>query len=105
MRPVFTAENIELVYNPKIVGNNHIIATLRQKDSDKIFDAIGYNLGGYLQQINRAEDLIDIVFTIEKTVRDGRTFPQFRLKDLAVKHGARVNGIKKVAENINLGAM
>lgn len=105
MRPVFMTENVELFYNPKIVGSNHLIMSLKQKDSDKVFDSIGYNLGGYMQQINRAEDLIDVVFTIEKSVRDGRTFPQFRLKDIAVNRGAKINGIKKEVENINLGAV
>jgi hypothetical protein len=41
-------------------------------------------MGEYLERI-KACALLDIVFTIDKTVRDGRTFPQFKLKDIKVK--------------------
>ncbi len=36
--------------------------------------------------VDKDNDLVDIVFTIEKVVRDGRTFPQIRVKDTRIKH-------------------
>lgn len=85
MRPVFLAENVEIVPSPRIVGNNHLLVCFRQNGSDKTFDCIGFNLGEYFEKIIQPDVTIDIVFTIDKTVRDGRTFPQFRLKDILVK--------------------
>jgi hypothetical protein len=39
----------------------------------------------HFESINKNGKLLDVVFTIDKTFRDGRTFPQFRFKDLIVK--------------------
>lgn len=82
MRPVFLAEEVETINSPRIVGNNHVIATFKQNGTDKVFDTIGFNMGEYLNLIKDKKIKLDIVFTIDKTVKDGRTFPQFRLKDL-----------------------
>jgi single-stranded-DNA-specific exonuclease len=85
MRPLFMAENVELIYAPRIVGVNHIIAPVRQNGNDKVFDTIGFNLGSYASQIDKDKNLLDIVFTVEKSDRDGRTFPQLRLRDIKIK--------------------
>ncbi len=85
MRPVFLAENVELANYPRIVGKNHLLTTLKQNGGDKVFDAIGFNLGYYAEIIAKDRDLIDIVFTIEKISRNGVTYPQIRLKDIKVK--------------------
>ena len=82
MRPVFLSEQVEVINSPRIVGNNHIVATFKQYTSDKVFDAIGFNFGEYFDLIKSKNGKLDIVFTIDKTVKDGRTFPQFRLKDI-----------------------
>lgn len=85
MRPVFLSEDVEIIYHPRIVGTNHLITCVRQCGSDKIFDVIGFNLGHYAEDINKEKNLIDIVYTIEKIVKDGKTYPQLRLKDLRIK--------------------
>lgn len=82
MRPVFLTENVELSNTPRIVGNNHIMAGFKQKNSDKVFDAIGFNMREYLDLFLKKNTKVDIVYTIDKTVRDSRTYPQLRLKDL-----------------------
>lgn len=81
MRPVFMAEGIEVVNSPRIVGINHIVSTLKQPGNDKMFDSIGFNLGSYYDLLVSG-NLIDIVFTIEQINRDGRIYPQLRLKDI-----------------------
>lgn len=91
MRPVFFAEEVEVVNSPRIVGNNHIIATFKQNGSDKVFDTIGFNLSEYFDLIKSKNVKLDIVFTIDKTVRDGRTFPQFRLKDITASKTEKIN--------------
>ncbi|MFZ1292327.1 MAG: single-stranded-DNA-specific exonuclease RecJ [Melioribacteraceae bacterium] len=86
MRPVFLAENVRIVATPKIVGTNHFVTTFCQNGTDKVFDAIGFNLGKFVYEVEKDTDLVDIVFTIEKIVRDGRTYPQIRVKDIRIKN-------------------
>lgn len=85
MRPVFMSENVSLVYPPRIVGVNHIVTSLRQNGNDKVFDAIGFNLGAFASQIDKTKNMIDIVYTIETIQKDGKSYPQIRLKDIHVK--------------------
>ena len=85
MRPVFLAEGVKVVANPRIVGTNHFVTTFCQNGTDKVYDAIGFNLGKFVYEVDKENDLVDIVFTIEKVVRDGRTFPQIRVKDIRIK--------------------
>lgn len=83
-RPVFLTENVETSFTPRIVGNNHLLMTLKQPKSDKVFDTIGFDMGKYLPLINERGKSFDIVYTIDKTVREGKNYPQLRLKDLRV---------------------
>jgi single-stranded-DNA-specific exonuclease len=101
MRPVFMAENVELVYAPRIVGSNHIVTSIRQNGNDKVFDTIGFNLGSFASQIDKDKNLLDIAFTIEKSDRDGRVFPQLRLRDLKIKSIEEINNDYKL--NFNKG--
>ena len=85
MRPIFMAENVSLVYPPRMVGVNHIVTCFKQNGNDKVFDSIGFNLGSYVDKIDKDKHLVDIVFTIEKIIKEGKTYPQLRLKDIRVK--------------------
>lgn len=85
MRPVFVSENVSLVYAPRIVGTNHLITSFKQNGNEKVFDAIGFNLGTFAAQIDKEKNLVDIVYTIETIQKDGKAFPQIRLKDIHVK--------------------
>ncbi|MHB8905836.1 MAG: single-stranded-DNA-specific exonuclease RecJ [Melioribacteraceae bacterium] len=85
MRPVFMSENVTVVNSPRIVGVNHIVTSLRQNGNDKIFDAIGFNLGAFASIIDKEKNLIDIVYTIESVQKEGKTYPQIRIKDIHIK--------------------
>lgn len=85
MRPVFMAQDVHVVNSPRIVGVNHFVASFSQNGGDKVYDAIGFNLGNFVNEFENANDLVDIVFTIEKIVKDGRTYPQIRVKDIRIK--------------------
>jgi len=89
MRPVFLAEDVQVSGNPRIVGTNHLLLSLRQNGSEKVFDSIGFNMGEFYQPIISNNYEYDIVFTIDKTTRDGRTYPQFRLKDIIIKESVK----------------
>jgi single-stranded-DNA-specific exonuclease len=82
MRPVFLSEGVEVHNNPRIVGKKHIVSCFKQAGNDKIVDSIGFNLSEFLDLLSDKKNKFDIVYTIDKTVRDGRTYPQLRLKDL-----------------------
>lgn len=82
LRPVFLSEKVKVVYPPRIVGGNHIVMVVRQKGSDKVFDAIGFNLANFAKDIDKDKNLIDIVYSIDKIVKEGKSYPQFRIKDI-----------------------
>ncbi len=84
MRPVFLTEGIDLYSSPRLVGNNHLVVCFKQNGNDKIFDSIGFNMREYLDLLVNKNSKVDIVYTIDKTVRDGRAYPQLRLKDLKI---------------------
>lgn len=93
MRPTFVAEDVSLVYEPRIVGTNHFVTCFKQNGNDKVFDSIGFNLGAFVDQIDKDKHMVDIAFTIEKVNRNGKTYPQIRLKDIKVKENE--NKIRK----------
>lgn len=92
MRPVFLTESVELSNIPRLVGNNHLVVCFKQNGNDKIFDSIGFNMREYLDLLSDKKVKVDIVYTIDKTVRDGRSYPQLRLKDLRINQ-------KEIQEN------
>jgi single-stranded-DNA-specific exonuclease len=85
MRPAFLSEDVSIVGSPRIVGTNHLILAFKQEGCDKVFDAIGFNMGEFCKALMKENIKVDIVYTIDKTSKDGRVFPQFKLKDIRVK--------------------
>lgn len=85
MRPVFLSENVSLVQQPRLVGSNHLVTSFKQNGHDKVLDAIGFNLGSYVDKINKEKNLVDIVYTIESIIKDGKPYPQIRLRDIEIK--------------------
>lgn len=87
MRPVFVSENVAVSNNVRKVGNNqnHLVCSFKQEGSDKVFDCIGFNLGEYYDILINSGNDLNIVYTIDKCVRDDRVYPQFRLKDLKTR--------------------
>jgi len=87
MRPVFLSENVKLNNTPRKVGNNqnHLLCSFKQEGCDKIFDCIGFNMGDYYDILINSNGDLTIVYSIDKTIRDDKSFPQFRLKDIKTK--------------------
>ncbi len=85
MRPVFLSEEVKIEGKPRIVGNNHLVFAVKQKNCDKVFDTIGFNMGEYCKRLSDNHCDFDIVYNIDKSSRDGRSFPQFRIKDIKIK--------------------
>lgn len=82
LRPAFLTEGVHVVNTPRVVGNNHLLVSFKQNGSDKVFDSIGFNMGEHYEMIKQNNCEIDVVFSIEKTIRDNRIYPQLKLKDI-----------------------
>jgi single-stranded-DNA-specific exonuclease len=85
LRPVFLSESVHIANVPRIVGNNHLVANFKQSGTDKVFDAIGFNMGDHYDMIKQNNCELDIIFSVDKTIRDSRIFPQLKLKDIKAK--------------------
>jgi single-stranded-DNA-specific exonuclease len=85
LRPVFISESVHVAGMPRIVGNNHLVASFKQSGSDKVFDSIGFNMGDHFELIKNNTHELDIVFSVDKTIRDNRIYPQLKLKDIKAR--------------------
>jgi single-stranded-DNA-specific exonuclease len=84
MRPVFLSEEVTVAGSPRIVGNDHLLFAIKQNGCEKVFDCIGFNMGSYYDILGRDGQLFNVVYSIDKSIRDGRVFPQFKIKDIKV---------------------
>ena len=91
MRPVFLAENLHVEGKPRFVGNNHLILALKQTGNEKIIDCIGFNMGEYCEKLSNNNSPIEAVFSIDKYSKDGKTFPQLKLKDIHINENNQEN--------------
>jgi single-stranded-DNA-specific exonuclease len=85
LRPVFLSEGVQISNMPRIVGNNHLLSSFKQTGSDKVFDSIGFNMGDHYELLKNNNAELDIVYSLDKTIRDNRIFPQIKLKDIKVR--------------------
>lgn len=85
MRPVFVSEDVEISGYPRIVGNNHLVVSLKQRGCGKVFDCIGFNMGEYYDLIAGNGTGLNVAFSIDKTEKDSKIFPQFRFKDIKIR--------------------
>jgi single-stranded-DNA-specific exonuclease len=85
LRPVFLSESVHIANVPRIVGNNHLVASFRQSGTDKVFDSIGFNMGDHYEMIKQNNSELDIIFSVDKTIRDSRIFPQLKLRDIKTR--------------------
>jgi len=47
-----------------------------------VFDAIGFNMGDYLDVVQANQGVVDCVYVVEENRWNGRTQIQLRLKDI-----------------------
>ncbi|MCC6638737.1 MAG: single-stranded-DNA-specific exonuclease RecJ [Ignavibacteriaceae bacterium] len=84
-RPVFLSEDVTHTGFVRKVGHNHLLMQLKQNGNEKIFDAIGFDLGHFESQIKDKLTRIDIVYTIDNINKESKPHPQLRIKDLRVR--------------------
>ena len=78
MRPVFAVRNVEINGSPRIVGNNHL--RFRVKQENRVFDAIGFNLGGLVDRVRNGN--IDLAFSLDESEFAGEMVPQLKVRDI-----------------------
>ncbi len=80
LNPTFYSNSLQVVGSPRIVGKNHLLMKMRQKDL--IFDAIGFNLGHLLPAVSKKGKEIQMVYTIHQNDWNGVVSTQLRIKDI-----------------------
>jgi len=81
MRPVFVSYHLSHHGRPVVVGKNHL--KVKFKKNELVLDAIGYNLGEYIDLFNKSPQGISCAYVLEETRWSGQTTIQMRIKDLA----------------------
>ena len=80
--PVLAALRSRVVGTPYIVGRNHL--KFKVKHRQRIFDTIGFSLGGLLPDIEDQDARVDLAFVLEENEWQGRRKLQLRAKDIRV---------------------
>ena len=87
--PLLIARQVQVMRSPRRVGRNHLKMRLRQTDlDDRVLDSIGFNLGDLLEALDGpGAPRIDLAFTPERNVWNGRETLQLRVRDLVIPPG------------------
>lgn len=80
MRPVFVARNVEIYGTPRIVGKNHL--KFKVRSNGQIFDAIGFNLGGFIDKLLHGRRTVDLAFSLDESDFAGEAIPQLKIRDI-----------------------
>jgi single-stranded-DNA-specific exonuclease len=80
MRPVFVVRGVELYGTPRIVGKNHL--KFKVKTNGKVFDAIGFGLGGLIERLGMEKKTVDLAFSLDEGEYAGEPVPQLKIRDL-----------------------
>ncbi|HTP13431.1 MAG TPA: single-stranded-DNA-specific exonuclease RecJ [Bacteroidota bacterium] len=82
MRPVFSARNVELTGQPRIVGKNHL--KFKVKKNSRTIDAVGFNLGDLLDRTVRGRAGLDVAFSLDENDFEGEMMPQLKIRDIKI---------------------
>lgn len=81
MKPVFMVKNVKDTGSGKRVGNDQTHLKLQVTDGIATFDAIGFGMGNYYQDMKTGKPF-DIAFTLEENTWNDITNLQLNLKDI-----------------------
>lgn len=80
VRPVFAARSVEVYGTPTIVGGKHLKFKVRQ--SNRVFDAIAFNLGRLIDLLQSRSRRVDLAFSIDEGEFAGEIIPQLKVRDI-----------------------
>ena len=81
LQPTFASLDVEVVGEPRLLKEEHLKMTVKQKGGKKSFDAIGFGMGKHFETIKKATQ-IDICYHLDENTFMDRTSIQLRLKDV-----------------------
>ncbi|MFZ5432660.1 MAG: single-stranded-DNA-specific exonuclease RecJ [Calditrichota bacterium] len=79
-RPNFFSRGLDVTDVPRVVGVNHL--KFRAGQGGVSFEAIGFNLGQYLNRVQNGAKPVEMVYAIEENEYNNRKTVQLRIKDL-----------------------
>lgn len=87
--PLLIARKVQVMRSPRRVGKNHLKMRVRQTDGDgRVLDSIGFNLGDLVEVLDGPEaPRVDLAFTPERNVWNGREMLQLRVRGVQVPSG------------------
>lgn len=85
MKPVFLVKNVYDTGYARPVGSDESHLKLKITDGNFSFDAIGFGLGKYYEQI-KEKSVFDCLFTIEENIWNGKTSLQLNVKDIRISY-------------------
>jgi single-stranded-DNA-specific exonuclease len=81
--PVFATRQVQVMRFPRRVGKNHLKIRVRQTGGEKVIEAIGFNLGEYVDPLEAAiAPQVDLAYVPERNVWNGQESLQLRIRDL-----------------------
>ena len=80
-RPVFAANNLYVFNSLSSFKDRHIKFLVRQEGGDNVFQAVGFDMAEYYEQISGG-DMFRLAFTIEENIYNGVSSIQLRIKDI-----------------------
>ena len=76
--PIFFTGNLQVVYDSRIVGNNHL--KFKVTDGTRYLDAIAFNMGEYKERVKTSAPPIDISYNVEENYWMGKKNIQLVVK-------------------------
>lgn len=84
--PVLASRQLKVVGSPYRVGNNHLKFKVKSSAGGRrVFDSIGFSLGGMLEELDDARSEVDLAYVLEENEWQGRRRLQLRIKDIKVR--------------------
>jgi len=80
-RPVFEAKNVFVQNSLSSFKDKHLRFLAAQHDNESVFQAVGFDMIEYYQQL-ASGDSFNMAFTLEENTYNGMTSLQLRIKDL-----------------------
>ncbi len=80
-KPVFEARNVYVLNSLSCFKERHIRFFAQQQGSEKVLQAVGFDMAGYYEQLAGGEPF-RMAFTVEENVYNGNTSVQLRIKDI-----------------------
>ena len=80
MHPVFIAHNVVDTGRSKLLDNNHVRFSVREKDSQKVWTGIGFGLGEVFQALKHRP--FDMAFSLQEGNWRGEKVLSLLVKDV-----------------------